>query len=113
MTRSARWALVAFSSAFALTAALLVQGCGDKQGGSANADGKTVVTFWHFQSEPGQKKALMERIKEFESENPTVHVDLQDLSWNDGKTKLMAAFNANNAPDVIELGSDWVAQFSA
>jgi|GEM_PF-149905 len=113
MTRSARWAIVALSSAVALTAALLVQGCGDKQGGSADADGKTVVTFWHFQSEPGQKKALMERIKEFESENPTVHVDLQDLSWNDGKTKLMAAFNANNAPDVIELGSDWVAQFSA
>lgn len=89
---------------------LLLQGCGDDTPGT---DGKTVITFWHFQSEPGQKRALEERIKAFEEENPTVHVELQDLSWNDGKTKLMAAFSSNTAPDVLELGSDWVAQFSS
>lgn len=36
-----------------------------------------------------------------------------DLSWADGKTKLMINFNARTAPDVIELGSDWIAQFSS
>jgi multiple sugar transport system substrate-binding protein len=91
---------------------ILVQGCGagsDMPG----SDGRAVITFWHFQSEPGQKKALMERIKAFEEENPTVKVELQDLTWNDGKAKLLAAFNSNTAPDVLELGSDWVAQFSS
>lgn len=90
---------------------MLFTGCGG--GGESSNDGKTVITFWHFQSEPGQKKALQERIAAFEAENPTLHVELQDLSWNDGKTKLVNAFNADVAPDVVELGSDWVAQFSA
>jgi multiple sugar transport system substrate-binding protein len=39
-------------------------------------------------------------------------IQVTELSWGDGKTKLFAAFNAKNAPDVLELGSDWVAQFS-
>ncbi|MEP7219428.1 MAG: sugar ABC transporter substrate-binding protein [Bacteroidota bacterium] len=101
--------LVCFSTS------LLLQGCGGGKGGDGKpgADGKTIITFWHFQSEPGQKKALMERIKAFEDENPTIHVELQDLSWNDGKAKLMSAFNASTAPDMLELGSDWVAQFAA
>ncbi|NLO18792.1 MAG: extracellular solute-binding protein [Ignavibacteria bacterium] len=70
------------------------------------------ISFWHFQSEPNQKKVLMELIAEFEKEfNCTVKTT--ELSWNDGKTKLFAAFNSNSAPDIIELGSDWVAQFSS
>jgi ABC-type glycerol-3-phosphate transport system substrate-binding protein len=89
---------------------VLLQGCG---GDNAGNDGRTVITFWHFQSEPGQKRALEARVKAFEEENPTVHVELQDLNWNDGKTKLQAAFGSNTAPDVIELGSDWIAQYSA
>ncbi len=70
------------------------------------------ITFWHFQSEPNQKKALMEIIAEFEKENDC-KIKTTELSWNDGKTKLFAAFNANTAPDAIELGSDWIAQFSS
>src|SRR5690606_571058 len=34
-------------------------------------------------------------------------------SWNDGQAKLQLAFNSGTAPDVLELGSDWVAQFSS
>lgn len=71
-----------------------------------------VIKFWHFWSEPNQKKALLELVKQFEKEN-NCKVELTELSWNDGKTKLVAAFNSNTAPDVLELGSDWVAQFSS
>lgn len=70
------------------------------------------IHFWHFQSEPNQKKVLVKLLAEFEKEN-NCKVILTDLSWKDGKTKLFAAFNSNSEPDVIELGSDWVAQFSS
>lgn len=70
------------------------------------------ITFWHFWSEPYQKQVLDSIIKVFEKENNCL-VEVTELSWNDGKTKLMAAFNSNTAPDVLELGSDWVAQFSS
>ncbi|MGA0045995.1 MAG: ABC transporter substrate-binding protein, partial [Candidatus Kapaibacteriota bacterium] len=72
----------------------------------------TTLTFWHFWSEPGQRAAVQERVRLFEQETG-VTVELTELSWNDGKAKLLAAFNAGTAPDVLELGSDWVAQFSS
>lgn len=70
------------------------------------------IEFWHFQSEPNQKRALQEILSEFEKRS-NCKVNLTDLSWADGKTKLFAAFYSKTEPDVIELGSDWVAQFSS
>jgi multiple sugar transport system substrate-binding protein len=70
------------------------------------------ITFWHFWSEPYQRVVIDSLIKEFEEINNCT-VNVSELSWNDGKTKLFAAFNSKTAPDVLELGSDWVAQFSS
>lgn len=78
---------------------------------SKKEENKT-ITFWHFWSEPYQKKALQVVIDDFEKETG-LKVKSTELSWNDGKTKLMAAFNSGTSPDVLELGSDWVAQFSS
>ena len=90
-------------------ASLIPTGCGG--GGTAERD-PHVIRFWHFWSEPGQKKALEALVREFE-QTRNVTVELTELSWNDGKMKLQAAFNSGAPPDVIELGSDWVAQFSS
>ncbi len=49
----------------------------------------------------------------FHREYPNIRIETEELSWADGKTKLMAGFNSETAPDVLELGSDWVAQFSS
>ncbi|MFN6112270.1 MAG: extracellular solute-binding protein [Bacteroidota bacterium] len=73
--------------------------------------GARVIRFWHFWSEPGQKAALADLVSAFEKAN-NCRVELTELSWNDGKAKLQAAFNSGAPPDVVELGSDWVAQFS-
>ena len=96
--------------AIILASCILVSmnGCG----GSAPDSGANVSRFWHFWSEPGQKAVLKELVAEFEKEK-NVKVELTELSWNDGKVKLQAAFNSGAPPDVIELGSDWIAQFSS
>ncbi|GBD06339.1 putative ABC transporter-binding protein [bacterium HR21] len=70
------------------------------------------ISFWHFWSEPRHRAALQELIAEFE-QRFHCRVDVTELTWNEGKTKLLAAFNAGKPPDVLELGSDWVAQFSS
>ncbi len=98
-----------------LCAACLLLSGADGCSSPENKPGESAATtlrFWHFWSEPTQKEALKKVVAEFEKEY-NCSVELTDLSWNDGKTKLFAAFNSNNAPDVVELGSDWVAQFSA
>ena len=73
---------------------------------------KQEIVFWHFWSEPYQRVEMNKLIKEFENENNCT-VTVSELSWGDGKTKLLTAFSSNTAPDVLELGSDWVAQFSS
>lgn len=71
------------------------------------------LRFWHFWAEPGQKAVMDSVIADFRKENPSIAVEVSELSWADGKTKLMINFNAETAPDILELGSDWIAQFSA
>lgn len=85
-----------------------IGGCSD----SPNKNENNTLVFWHFWSEPTQKQALRTLIDKFEKEN-NCKVVMTELSWNDGKTKLLASFNSKTAPDVLELGSDWVAQFSS
>ncbi len=72
-----------------------------------------VLRFSHFWSEPGQRAVMDSVIADFKKENPDIQVEASELSWSDGKTKLMINFNAETAPDVIEFGSDWIAEFSA
>ncbi len=86
---------------------LIVYGCGNAENNS-----EYTIKFWHFWSEPNQKQALLYLIENFEKEN-NCKVELTELSWNDGKTKLITAFNSDVQPDVLELGSDWIAQFSS
>lgn len=87
---------------------ILVISCG----GDSKKSEVNSLTFWHFWSEPNQKIVLDSLIKEFTLQTG-ISVETTELSWNDGKTKLLAAFNSKTAPDVLELGSDWVAQFSS
>ncbi len=72
-----------------------------------------VLHFSHFWSEPTQRAAMDSLLAGFHREHPEIPVEVNELSWSDGKTKLMAGFNSETAPDVLELGSDWVAQFSS
>lgn len=72
-----------------------------------------VLRFSHFWSEPGQRAVMDSVIAQFTTEHPDIKVEVSELSWGDGKTKLMINFNARTAPDVIEFGSDWVPEFSS
>ena len=97
---------------FALLLAIFAIGIFANSCGKKSEKDPNTIKFWHFWSEPNQKQALLELIEIFEKEN-NCKVELTELSWNNGKTKLIAAFNSGVAPDVLELGSDWVAQFSS
>ncbi len=72
-----------------------------------------VLRFSHFWSEPAQRAYMDTLLAGFHREHPEIPVEVTELSWSDGKTKLMVGFNSETAPDVLELGSDWVAQFSS
>ncbi len=80
---------------------------------ACNREAATTTTLhvWHFWSEPKQRAVLDSLVKVFEHKHPTIDVELTELSWNDGKSKLQLAFNAGTQPDIIHLGLDWFAEF--
>jgi multiple sugar transport system substrate-binding protein len=78
------------------------------QGGS----GKVSLTFWQFWTDPEVKPVLRNLVERFEEQNPGVKVEITDLTWGSGHEKIAVAFGSNSAPDVLELGSDWVPEFA-
>ena len=52
-------------------------------------------------------------VADFEAANPNIKVNLTDLTWANGHEKIVVAYSSGTAPDIIELGSDWVPEFSS
>lgn len=93
---------------------LILLACASLAGMSCNRGIEPdVLRFWHFWSEPAQRALMDTLIKGYLAENPGAKVKVEELSWSNGKTKLMVGFNSRTAPDVLELGSDWVPQFAS
>jgi multiple sugar transport system substrate-binding protein len=80
--------------------------CGQKQ------EGVVTLSWWQFWTNPEVKPTIVELIEQFEKENPNIKVELTDLTWSDGHEKIVVAFGSGTAPDVLELGSDWLPEFS-
>jgi len=91
---------------FLILVFLLLLSCGKKQ------DHLITVSWWQFWTNPEVKPTILELIQQFEKENPNIKVNLTDLTWSDGHEKIVVAFGSNSAPDVLELGSDWLPEFS-
>src|SRR3989338_8036555 len=73
------------------------------------AEGVT-LEFWELSVGEELMRSLLDR---FERQNPGVKVRFQQLSWDFGLDKVITSIAAGNPPDVIELGTDWVPQFSS
>ena len=78
----------------------------------SGAQAETVVEWWQFWTDPNIKPTINAIVEEFEEQNPDIRVNLTDLTWANGHEKIVIAFASGSAPDVVELGSDWIAQFA-
>jgi multiple sugar transport system substrate-binding protein len=77
-------------------------GCAKKQTGE-------VITFWQF----FDSEAIRPLLVRFEQAHPGVRVEMQQLTWQSGREKIIAAVAAGEPPDLCELGSTWVAKFAS
>lgn len=80
--------------------------------GGTSLRAQTTIEWWQFWTDPNIKPAVTAMVEEFERQNPDIEVKLTDLTWANGHEKIALAFASGSAPDVVELGSDWIAQFA-
>jgi multiple sugar transport system substrate-binding protein len=74
---------------------------------------RTTLNFWQFWADTNTKPVIMQLVSEFERENPDIKVKVTDLTWANGHDKLVLSFAAHQPPDIMELGSDWIAEFAS
>jgi len=79
----------------------LISGCGKERA--------TSLTFWQF----WPSDVIEPIIGEFEKSNPGIKVEMQQLTWQNGFEKIVAAVSSGTQPDLCELGSTWVPRFAA
>ena len=77
---------------------------------SLNAEPEVTLEFWELSVGEELMRSLLDK---FERQNPNIRVKFQQLSWDYGLDKVITSIAADNAPDVVELGTDWVPQFSS
>lgn len=93
--RVARTAAVLAAVALAVVAG---SGCG--KAGS----GKTTVVFWQF-SPLATIQPILDR---YRAANPGVDLQVEQLTWQSGREKIVAAVAAGRPPDLCELGSTFL-----
>ncbi len=76
-------------------------------------DNSNTIRFWQFWSDINTKPVIEKIAADFERQNPDVKVKITDLTWANGHDKLVISFAANDPPDIMELGSDWIAEFAS
>lgn len=84
--------------------ALSLIGCGESA-----PDVQTIV-FWAM----GREGELVQQLlPEFEQAHPGMRVKVQQIPWSAAHEKLLTAYAGGNLPDVVQLGSTWLAEFVA
>ncbi len=67
------------------------------------------IVFWQF----WPTEVINPIVAEFEKANPGLKVEMQQLTWQNGFEKIVAAVSSGTQPDLCELGSTWVPKFAA
>ena len=84
--------------AAALALALFAGGCG------RSATTKRTVVFWQF----SPLTAVQPVIDRFKREHPDIDVQVEQLTWQSGREKIVAAIAAGRPPDLCEIGSTFL-----
>jgi len=82
--------------ALAAVALLISSGCAK----SSN----NVIVFWQF----SPIAAIQPVLERFEAQHPGVKVQVEQLTWQSGREKIVAAIAAGRPPDLCELGSTFL-----
>jgi len=96
--------------AAATAAALLLAGCSSGDGASGGADAKDITLWLNGGDTPD---ALRDYLKTEYADATGGTLTIEEQSWTDALAKLTTALpDADNTPDVVEIGNTWAPTFT-
>ncbi|MGW2894919.1 sugar ABC transporter substrate-binding protein [Streptomyces sp. NPDC001212] len=97
------------ATAVTLASALTLTACGGSGGGDIAANKKQTLTVWAMGTE-GEKLADVAKV--YEKANPNITLKITPIGWDVAHQKLVAAAAAGRLPDVMQMGSTYMAEFA-
>jgi multiple sugar transport system substrate-binding protein len=85
--------------------ALLLLGCAERR-----EPGVEQIEFWGLGHEG---EVLGPLIRDFERQNPNIHVTVQQIPWIAAHEKLLTAYAGDATPDLAQMGNTWIPEFAA
>jgi multiple sugar transport system substrate-binding protein len=83
-------------------------------GGASQAKGApTELTLWVMPVTTNAQQDIAELVRPWLREHPDVRVKLAVLDWESGWNKITAAAASRRGPDLLELGTTWMAAIAA
>ncbi|HEY2925248.1 extracellular solute-binding protein, partial [Piscinibacter sp.] len=73
----------------------------------------TELNLWVMSTTEAQQQDMRELLKPYLAKQPNLRVNVTVLNWESAWAKITAAAASGQGPDVIELGSTWVAAISS
>lgn len=71
------------------------------------------LNIWVMATTARPQQDMREILRPYLSEHPYLRVNVTVLNWEEAWTKISAAADSGQGPDLLELGSTWVAAISA
>ena len=90
--------------ALAAVTVIGLEGCG------AAAGNGVTLRFWAMGREG---EVVQELVRDFERENPGVHVRVQQIPWSAAHEKFLTAYVGDATPDIAQMGNTWMSEFAA
>ncbi len=73
----------------------------------------TELNIWVMTTTSQQQQDMRELIKPYLAKNPNLRVNVTVLNWESAWNKITAAAASGQGPDLLELGTTWVAAISS
>ena len=73
----------------------------------------TELNLWVMSTTEAQQQDMRELLKPWLATRPELRVNVTVLNWESAWAKITAAAASGQGPDVLELGSTWVAAISS
>jgi len=102
-----KWHKKTVVGALTLASAGLLMACSSDSAETEDSASSDSVTFWYM----GDGNEQIQPILDDFTEETGITVDIQSIPWSSAHDKLLTAVASGDGPDVVQMGTTWMAEF--
>ena len=102
-----KWGKKAVVGALTVASTGLLMACSSDGADTDDSAANDTVSFWYM----GDGNEQIQPILDEYTEETGITVDIQSIPWDSAHDKLLTAVASGDGPDVVQMGTTWMAEF--